>query len=85
MGRKLRGIDHGAHRLVVTKRSVETGEVVSTSSEGPYATLAAARGRVVWAKRDAEWWVKRGKFTVEIEVQSIENPQWATVTKEVLD
>lgn len=84
MGRKLRGIDHGAYRLVVTKRSVETGEVVSTSSEGPYATLAAVRGRVAWAKSEAEWWVKRGQITVEIEVQTIENPQWVTLSKEVL-
>lgn len=84
MGRKLRGTDHGAYRLVVTERSTETGEIVSSSSEGPYASLAAARGRVAWAKRGAEWWVKQGHVTVEIEVQEIENPQWVTLSKEVL-
>lgn len=82
MGRKNARVYDEAHRLVTTVTNNETGEVVREYSEGPYATLAAAKGRLPWARRDHEYSVSRGRITVKVEVQSVEDPKWVTVLDE---
>lgn len=85
MGRRVGNTEHGVYRVLVTRRSSETGEVLYQESEGPYATPGSAKGRVRWAKDRNERWTKDGTVTVTIEVQGMERPKWDTLSVETME